>query len=478
MNLQSGEHNPPLDARLFPRGLMRPDKLLRRMGATSRRLFVDGMIALASRMLGLISAFALNSIVAYHVPAADFGIFLLVIGFVVIGELLFGWGISDYAVIQVPIYENREQPDKIRNLMGTTLLLVACSAAISLAALNMPGMPAALVMLSGEPRFPVVLNAMFVLLICWGCNGIAGRWVLSLGSGWLFQLSYFAIPRLTALVLIGTQLFRGEQIDIVSVIYAMALGCVIGAAMCGSVALRRAGWPRWNDPEPISAVLSRSGSLMFTRLLHIATPWVTLWLLSSMTSTEEMAKFGAAHRLLIAVTTAFASMLVIFKPRLSALYDTNRLAELSTICRTLSTLRMLPNALLVIIAALAGSSVMRLVYGSHYADAGIYFLCLSVGYLVWVIGGPAIEVLTITGHERRVIRLQSILITTLLVAEYAVLSLGAGIGISGPLAVAVCLAVYYTVSCCVFVTLCRKLTGVETLCTLSPRTMRAAFQID
>ncbi len=457
---------------------MSSDKLPRRMGETSRRLVVDGSLALAARILGLGSAFALNSVVAHQVSEVDFGIFLLVVGFVVVGELLFGWGISDFAVIQVPTYANRNQPEKINHLMGTTLLLVAISSVVVVLAMSFPPITNSLVRISGEPELSRVIQWMFVLLICWSCNGIAGRWVLSLGVGWLFQLSYFVIPRLIAILFVAAQFARGESIDISQVIAWMSAGCLLGAMLCAAVAVHRAGWPSLNLREPLSEVLSRSGNLMSTRLLHVATPWVTLWILSAMTSTHEMAKFGAAHRLLIAVTTAFSSMIVIFKPRLSALYDAQRINELSTICSTLSTLRAVPNLLLVIVAITAGPMVMRIVYGSGYEDAGSLFLFLSLGYLIWVVGGPAIEVLTITGHERQVVRLQMMLITALLVAEFTVLSLSSRAGFSGPLSVAACLTVFYSVSTCVFVLLCRKLIGVDTLCTLSPRRLLAALHVD
>lgn len=155
-----------------------------------------------------------------------------------------------------------------------------------------------------------------------------------------------------------------------------------------------------------------------------------IWILGIFRGEEEAAVYGAAVRLMAVLNFFVVLMNTVMTTLLSRPASGEGHADLMKPGKAVVALATVPAMLVAACFVFFGRTVMEAAFGIHYGAGHGLLAVLSLGQLVNLIAGPSGLLLTLTGHERIMLRITAV--TSVFTAAGAVT---AAYG-SGPLALA------------------------------------------
>jgi O-antigen/teichoic acid export membrane protein len=213
-------------------------------------------------------------------------------------------------------------------------------------------------------------------------------------------------------------------------------------------------------------VLGISAPIFVINLAEFALTNFSIWIVGAFLTSEDIALYGAAWRLVNVVALPFFIVNLAVLPFISELNARNEKAGLQDALRGTATLASLPALAILLVFMTLGREVMGFVYGDHYRQAASILVILCVGQLVNVWTGSCAQVLTQTGHQRQFM-IQTLL-TGALSAALAVIA----VKHYGLVGVAVAASAGRTLqNLCTWMQV-HRLTGLWTHATLNPSFLR------
>lgn len=143
--------------------------------------------------------------------------------------------------------------------------------------------------------------------------------------------------------------------------------------------------------------------MMIARLAQASLPWLPVWMLAYMNSSESSAIYAAASRLTVAVTSVVAALRFSMRGEIVRANFENNFKELASINRVVSLISSFPPILGLIFLTLAGSTVIPNILGSEYSPTVPVLIVLMFGVLGEAFGGLSDEILKMTGRTRIVL---------------------------------------------------------------------------
>ena len=246
-----------------------------------------------------------------------------------------------------------------------------------------------------------------------GVAGLIGLWVVVLTFQALFAEIFRGFHDIRLATLLGgfvtglgsATLFAGVlviqgQAELRQILWlsiaAGATNAIIAGVLLRGKVTRLQGDGHIQAPE----VLSIAWPVLITMVAAVILGQGGVWVLGAFRSQEEVAIYGAAARLAMFVTSSLAIINAIVPPLIAEMYAQGKRGALQRTLRGVATLAGIPAIVALAILALAGDSVLGLVYGPFYRNGAAVLAVLALGQMIPVWSGLCGPTLLLTGHQK------------------------------------------------------------------------------
>jgi O-antigen/teichoic acid export membrane protein len=154
-----------------------------------------------------------------------------------------------------------------------------------------------------------------------------------------------------------------------------------------------------NAPVGLKEILVISSPLMITSLTLTLRDRAGIWILGLFTTQTDIAVYGAAERLMVAVILPLLLVNSVIPPVIAELYARGERRNLEKTIRRVATLASIPAFAVLLGFLFFGPQILGLVYGNFYRQAGRILIVLSIAQLVNVWSGSCGIVLMMTGSQ-------------------------------------------------------------------------------
>ncbi len=417
------------------------ERLKSRIDERLRSVAGSSLVAFVLRISAALLSFIFSIAIARYLGAEETGLYFFAMTLVFIVASLSRLGLDDVVVKQVAVSAGHADFAAIGRLFWHSLRLVLIAATLASMALylfavelsdrvfSMPGLgvtlglfsavvlPLALVSLVAKylqglhkfreavflettaiPLFSLL--ALPLLLPRWGLNGAVAAYLL---AGLLA-------------VLLAMWLFRRNQ--------PANLSLGPGVHVDSQTA-----------PYDVKALATSRRTLFWVMALNLAVAWSASVILAVTSTAEQMGFYQVAYRTSVMLALVLVAVNGVVAPRIAA---SHARGDRDGLCMTIRHANYLIIAVAtpaVIFLLLFSEWVMSL-FGEGFSQAGNVLLVLIVGQAVNLVAGPVGQVLTMTGHEKRLHRafviafLAGLLVGVALIPTYGAVAAAAATAVS------------------------------------------------
>lgn len=166
--------------------------------------------------------------------------------------------------------------------------------------------------------------------------------------------------------------------------------------------------------------------LLITNLTLFIVSQAGLWILGVFRTSEDIAVYGAATRLVLLVSLPLAIVNAIVPPFIAEMNAQGKKREMEQKIRALTTLAGIPAFAALAGFIFLGGATLDLVFGDYYRNGAAILAILSIGYMANVWTGSCGMVLAMTGYQKAVMSVAIVAsIVTVLVGIATVVPFGA-----------------------------------------------------
>jgi O-antigen/teichoic acid export membrane protein len=426
------------------------------MPVTGNKLIVDGVWVLAGRVVSILSGLLVIVFITRLLNSADVGLYFLCFSLVSILSLISQLGMN-LAVVRLIAEslsnEKHEQAASVTTLaiqlVGKAVLVVSCLG-LFFALIRPAEMFAGL---SVDRYVPVVLVLWFSFQTMLGIITECLRGYHDVRAATFYGMT---LPGMLSVGAMFTVWSLAETSSIDTVLSVMA-GSIVLSTVLGTDRLRKRMLPlSGTHRADLSGLVSVAWPMWSTNITLLLLTQADIWIIGSFLTVDDVAVYGAAARLIMAISTSLMILNAVVSPVIADLFSRQHYAQLERTLRTGTTLAAIPSALVMVVFFLAGEHLLELLYGSFYSSGYLILLVLGVGQLFNVICGPCGMVLLMTGYQRTMMIISTITSMLAIVASvYAAIHtgvLGVATVFSGALVVQNVLMMHFA----------RKHTGINT----------------
>ena len=385
----------------------RPSKL----GLTplKRRLLSGSAWALGGKVATTLSGLATMVLLARLLSPQDLGAYFLAMSVVITGATVGSVGMNHVAVRFVAESMGMNQYLRAKHVVGK-IVRIGVLGALAAAAIYL-----ALGDLLGNVVFHAPALASVTALLALWIAAVALQGVLAdilrgfqdIRLATLFSGPTSGIGNGPATgVLLAACLFalwlvnsRTSLITVVLLAAASVGLCVLLASWF--VADKVMSLPQHGDEDVIGTrrLLHVAWPLLLTSLVLFVQTQTEIWIVAAFRSSEEVAIYGAASRIVYFVGVPLVIVNSVVTPFISQLYAQGKRDELQGALRYIATLASIPGFLVASGFLLVGGPILALVFGDFYRQAATVLAVLSIGLLVSVWVGSGGFTLMMTGHQ-------------------------------------------------------------------------------
>ncbi|MEM7312186.1 MAG: oligosaccharide flippase family protein [Planctomycetota bacterium] len=382
-----------------------------------------------------VGAFAVNAILVLLLPMADVGAFMVAQGIVQVAASLALLG-SNFAVIRY-----LPQPAligcKSRNGVVTTTGLLGLAGTLLALILFVDPLRTRLWTLVGAPG----VASFGLLMLVWFVSRVIRRFF----SGSLRGLTLMRDGALSENVLYYGVLvvglaglwWSGATVTLERAIVAAVIGSVVAAlyaivALCLHIKF----FPIEFAEEPsrnLKEAFSTSLPLLFLEQSRTFSPQLGLWLVAAYCNLETAAVFGLAHKVMQLMAVPTAVLTIVARPLVASLDADGEIERSEKGFRVLSTVNTVLTTLLLIAIVVLLPMLGSKIDAGYAAVVGVS-VWLVLGRLVFAAFGPCDILLSMTGHERPLVK------TWILIDVFVALGAFFAVGQFGAYGVAAALA--------------------------------------
>lgn len=379
----------------------------------NNRIVNGGLWTFIGKAIVAFSALLSNILLSRLLDTSDFGAYMLAFNIAFFGSIIGILGLNQSIIRFTTENLKRKQYSQTRKAVQMSLL-IAFSGAIGTIAIFIALQHFVL------SRFmdSMLLNSLSILIGLWIIVNIFQQFIGETfrGLGEVKLASWFGgvfgnllyIGTLVVFLLAG---YKGMLLSevILMVGLSLLLNCVLGGWILHLKLkkLSQRDTETSSEMETISAtsILRVSLPMMLSNVAIFLLISTDLWILGIFQNEEQVALYGSAVRLIATINFFGVLLNLMMSTVISEKHAFGQLKELEKIGKIATTIVTLPTILLVIIFALAGEQILGIMFGSSYSQADSILLVLSIGQVINLIVGPSGLVLTLTGHERTMLKI-------------------------------------------------------------------------
>jgi O-antigen/teichoic acid export membrane protein len=380
--------------------------LLRRRLLSGSAWAVGGKVCAVG--VGLVS----NALLARLLSPQEFGTYLLVLSVASLGALVGCLGLNKTAVRFVAESMGLGQQEKTRQ---TIRLVVGLGLLGSLAAssvyLLIGGYIGRTVFDAPALATVVGLTAGYIAvstiqeLFAETFRGFHDIKLATLFGGLTIGNSAGLVMRLLLLACLIALWFAGGETDLSTVMLIVVGSGSVSALISAWFLYRRTtslAGPRAEEEGSgigLKEVLGVSTPMLVNALTVFVLIQADLWIVAAFCSQEQVAIYGAASRFVVLVTMPLMVVNSVLPPVIAEMYARGEKRRLEGTVRPVATLTGAPSLLMLALFALAGGSILGIVYGDFYQSGATVLALLSLGKLAMVWSGSCGLTLQMTGHQ-------------------------------------------------------------------------------
>lgn len=441
----------------------RPIERARSETSLRNRLLAGSAWVLGGRVITTVLGLAVNVFLARLLPPTQLGAYFTSVSMVMIGSTVAQLGLNQSVVRFVSASMGVGRPGRARAAIGMTFVGGTIGAIITGSlSLGLGGWA------SREVFHSAVLEGAVPLVAGWlVATALQGLTVQSFRGFQRFDMTVLfdqLIVDIITVAIFAAFWVAHFHTNVHQVLMVFLAVTVLVAGVGGLLLKRRV------------RSLPRAESISRKEMFEVAWPlWATsiatlmvttgidLWILGAFRSQSEVAIYGAATRLVTLVAAPAIIFQGVSPPIIAELYARGERSQLQRALRAMATLVGLPAAAVLLIFIFFGREVMGEVYAPFYAQGALILAILSASRLFSAWAGVAGLVLMMTGYQRRMMQITLISGGAAILAEIAAAWQFGAVGVACASAGGVVLQnVLQLVST-------RRLTGIFTAATLSPR---------
>jgi len=364
------------------------------------KLLKGGAWAFAGKMVTALSGLAISALLARLLTPEEMGAYFLTFSLVSVAAIVAQLGLTQTIVRLVAESMGTDRPGRARRSVILVLRIVGFS-----------GLTVACLLAFGVGQW--ISEQLFKSVIMSQVMGLAAAWAIVITFQSLMAEVYrgFHDIRLATIFgglttsLISMGLFLGLWLmqghGNLDQIMTLVLGAGISSVLFSSVLL-------WNK---LTKLPSEKNNITLTEVLRISWPlWITnltllllvessLWIVGIFSTSEEVALFGSASRLVILVTMPLLIINMVVPPLIAEMYAQRKMDSLEKALQSVATLAGVPALFALGLFMFFGDSILGWVFGGFYKEAGVILAVLSIGQLANVWAGSCGLTLMLTGHQ-------------------------------------------------------------------------------
>jgi O-antigen/teichoic acid export membrane protein len=371
-----------------------------------RGLIPDSSSALMMRVSRSFSSFFFNLVLARMLGAGGTGMYALALGVTELSAVVARWGMEDTVVRYLAGGKGRTRAFYGRLITTVSALaLLATALVVALA-------PLICVHLLRQPELVMPLRVMAFSILPWSLLSIHGGLLQSAG-----KIPQALFVRQVGLLLVGIPLLL--MFAWAGGIAGAAAAQVAAAVIVLAVSVRL--WRRTvarefmltDDPlapEVWSAARRTAASLGMMHLLFLSSGLADTFLLAAFASIEDLGKFRVALRVGVLGGAVLEAVTAAIAPRLAGQHARGDLRALEQTARA-GALFAVALSLPYWIMVLSFPTQVLGIFGAEFAAAAPAAILLLIGRMVSTITGPVGTVLVMSGLDRPLRHLTTVVIT-------------------------------------------------------------------
>lgn len=352
--------------------------------------------AFVLRAIGAGLAFALNVAVSRLLGAEGAGLYFLALSVVSISAVVSKLGFDNALLRFIVTARIKGHGNALVGVFRLSMSIAALASlgAVALVLLSAPWLASRVF---SEPALAPVLGLMSMGIFTLALMSLLSECLKGLNWVRNSMLVSGVIYPAVALVVIWSLADYGAS--------GAALAYVLGTGVAAAF-----GWLMWkvgtrsvsaSEPAFECAVLLRSSRPLWAMALinQGILPWVPLFLLGVLGTTEEAGIFGAATRVAMLITFFLTAVNMVIAPKFAELHAKGEMIALGRLARNFALLATVVASPPLLALVFAGDWVMAL-FGQEFSRGDHVLAILAVGQFINVATGSVGYLLMMTGHEK------------------------------------------------------------------------------
>jgi O-antigen/teichoic acid export membrane protein len=434
----------------------------------ARRLLRGAGWALLARTLALPIGLLQAMLLTRLLPPAEVGGYFLAISLIVVLAMVAQFGMSRPMVKLVASALAIDRPQAARHAIRVTLLsTLAGGVVLALAVADGLGNWLSATLEGGgvlRPVWPIIA----VMILAFALNELTAETLRGFHD--LRAASAFGdnlAQRMTLALILSTIWFAGWSADLTTVLIASLVAATLMLSLAlGQLARQVAAIGRYGARWRTAEVLGHGLPFLLMRLNFWFSAGADLWVLGMFRPPDEVAVYGTASRLALLVSFPLTVCNSVLAPAIAELYSRNELERAEKAIRAAATLGVVPSILLMAVFLVFGDRLLGAFFDTAYSEGYWVLAILAIGQCVGVGFGACTLALTMTGHQRDVMAVSTVVAAGVILAFYLA---AAPYGAHGVAVVAALSLILYNV---VLAGLVRWRLRMVTWSTFSPATFR------
>lgn len=370
--------------------------------------------SLAARVIVAALGLVTSAILARALPPAQMATFLIVSSLVAFAALVAGAGVNQLCIRYVAEHLARGEAVQARHSLRMLLPIgLTCAVVGAIGSVGVSDVVGAKLYTSAgisTGRLSILVGGWVLVSAIQSLMSDSFR-----GLSDIRAASIYGGPLASALLVVGLLGVAASGADLtVASALMLALLAAAASSVPGALALRaRVHRLAGVSTESISrlrvpSVLAVSVPLLLTTAMLVLLGSVDLWILGASQPDAAVAAYGVAARTATVVGMPLLVIYGVLPPMIAGLYARGQTVRLQRMLRACATIAVVPAASLAVVFAVAGGSLLVLVYGAHYRAGAFPLGVLSAGQVVSVGTGVCGIVLAMTGHQRLMLSITAV----------------------------------------------------------------------
>ena len=368
------------------------------------RFLSGGLWALLGKIISSASTLGVNILLARLLSAEDMGSFFLIFSIVSTFSIIAQWGLGRGLVKLVASELAKENIGTVRADISSSFIIVVLISVLL-----------ALLMISpvGDWFVRKLSGTDFLVPV----TGLIGLWIIIRALQGIISESFRGFHDIKKATIFGGMLtavislllyfsvwLQTESVELEAAVKLMVHAATISLIIGGVLLTKKVGRFVLSRKSEISKVYSFGLPLMITNLSLFATLEFHIWVLAYFQPETEVALYGASLRLVLLLALPLTIINSVIPPMIADMYSQKQFSRVQGLLQKSATIVSLPAIIIFIVIIFYGSEVLGLVYGDNYTQAYIPLIVLALGQLINVFTGSPGILLTMSGHERVVMK--------------------------------------------------------------------------